>query len=185
MQWSEVPDGYSKTNNENYCQINSYGRMSTWTLDTDNDSYSLKIEQYDPCKSALQLGFCGDGFKVPETIFTCSKKFCGTIFYGSGDDKTKDSVSYDPVRRLSWFGDKEGVHNTQNICEGDMIHVVRKKDVVRFYKNDQERELCSLFIPDFNNPKPCLSVYGNITVNLYHESKKQQNTQAVYQQTRF
>lgn len=178
--WSEVSDGYSITRSDDYCQINSYGRMSTWVLNNEMESYSLKIEQYDPVGSALQLGFCGDGFHVPKTVYSCSKQFCGTIFYGSGDDKMKESVSYDPVRRLSWFGDKQSIHNTQQICEGDIIHVQRKGDVVRFYKNNHDRELCSLFIPDFKNPKPCLSVYGNITVNLYNKTNKNTPT---YKQT--
>ena len=179
--WSEVPDGYSVHHGDTYCQVRSYGRMSTWRLDSSVSSYSIKVNQYDPCHSALQMGFCGDGYKVPQTLFTCSEKFCGTVFYGTGDDKAKDSVAYDPIRRLSWLGDKKGVHNTVRICEGDIIYVERTGDVVQFYKNAHDREICSLFLPDFDNPRPCVSVHGDITINLYLPKQKSNNN-AMYNQ---
>ena len=168
-----VSTDFSLKEKKDSTEINSFGRMNTWMGDTSKE-YHLTIITHEPGNCSLQIGFCDESFSVQEPLFHCSKKFCGSVFYGVGDDRQGMSVAYDPVQSKSWNKGKPRNVEKIDIENGDFFHCTYNDNFVEidvFKKNSSKMKKIKLPTITFKNPRPCFSLMNNISVKVCKSAK--------------
>ncbi len=168
-----VSTDFSLKEKKDSTEINSFGRMNTWMGDTGKE-YHVTIITHEPGNCSLQIGFCDESFTVQEPLSRCSRKFCGSIFYGVGDDRQGMSVAYDPVQSKTWNKGKPTNVEKINIENGDFFHCTYNDNFIEidvFKKNSSKIKKIKIPSITFKNPRPCFSLMNNISVKVCKSAK--------------
>ena len=169
--WTEKT--YEIQETENYTEVNNFGGMNTF-ISLPGDEYHLTVVNYEVGNAHIQLGFCDENFEVRSPLSYNVKNYCGSLYFGTGDDTKGHSAAFDPIQRIFWqHGSKTKTENfvlengDKFICKYQpnkiSINITKSKDHAHQFEIDTKT---------FKKPRPCFSLMGNIVVKLCRNKYK-------------
>ena len=156
-----VPITYEISQFDDHSEINNYGGMNTF-CSTVMFEYHLTVISHQP-GSHLQLGFSDDKFEVRSPLSYNVKNYCGSLYFGTGDDTKGHSAALDPVKNVVWQNGMKSEVTKHKLANGDKFICKYSKNKITIEVGEKTYEIDT---KTFEQPKPCFSLMGNIVVKL-------------------
>ena len=177
--WSLLTEGCNVQEFGNFTQIASFGHMNTFKGQSGKNKYYIKILSSTETKHALQLGFCSDDFKVKKSNFYCNiyNGVCSMLMHGVGDDENGESKAVDPSRKQTWYqGQKLAMNKKEQEDNDENKNKIKEGDIITVELNNNNLILTcggitlhESTMPQINNPTPCISISGHLTIQLSYD----------------
>ena len=156
-----VPKTHEILTFNDHTEINNYGGMNTF-CSTLMFEYHLTVISHQP-GSHLQLGFCDEEFEVRLPLSYNVKNYCGSLYFGTGDDTKGHSAALDPVNNVVWQNGMKSEVTKHKLTNGDKFICKYMKNKITIEVGENTYEIDT---KTFNKPRPCFSLMGNIVVKL-------------------